>query len=160
MGFPRQEYWSGVLFPPPGDLPNPGTELTSPALGGGFFATEPPRKPSKPQQLKVTDYFLSKTFPELEHFMGFTMWTPGRHRCYCDQPHSPDEKAGFRRRKSPAKHEMKASKTYLGFQPGQLESRAPPQFATAGWQTLLYSCSCLLQGLAHGGQIVQYIIFI
>ena len=32
MGFSRQEYWRGLPFPPPGDLPNPGTELESPAL--------------------------------------------------------------------------------------------------------------------------------
>ena len=40
MGFSRQEDWSGLPFPPPGDLPSPGTEpmsLTSPALAGGFF---------------------------------------------------------------------------------------------------------------------------
>ncbi|XP_059731514.1 dynein regulatory complex protein 8 isoform X1 [Bos taurus] len=41
-GFSRQEYWSGLPFPSPGDLPNPGTESTSPALAGGFFTTEPP----------------------------------------------------------------------------------------------------------------------
>ena len=38
MGFSRQEYWSGLPFPPPGDLPDPGMELmslTSPALAGG-----------------------------------------------------------------------------------------------------------------------------
>ena len=42
MGFSRQEYWSGLPFPPPGDLPDPGTEPVSPAcpaLPGGFFAT-------------------------------------------------------------------------------------------------------------------------
>ena len=40
MGFSRQEYWSGLSCPPPGDLPNLGTEtksLISLALGGGFF---------------------------------------------------------------------------------------------------------------------------
>ena len=40
MGFSRQEHWSGLLCPPPGDLPNLGiepTSLTSPALAGGFF---------------------------------------------------------------------------------------------------------------------------
>ena len=40
MGFPRQEYWSGLPFPTPGDLPDPGVEpvsLVSPALAGGFF---------------------------------------------------------------------------------------------------------------------------
>ena len=42
MGFPRQEYWSGLPCLPPGDLPSPGIEpmsLTSPALTGRFFAT-------------------------------------------------------------------------------------------------------------------------
>ena len=49
MGFPRQEYWSGLLFPPPGDLPNPGIEPMAPMLAGGsggFFTTEPPWKSS------------------------------------------------------------------------------------------------------------------
>ena len=32
MGFPRQEYWSGLPFPPPGDLPNPGIETVSPVF--------------------------------------------------------------------------------------------------------------------------------
>ena len=45
MRFPRQEYWSGLPFPSPGDLPNPGIEPVSPALAGGFFTTEPPEKP-------------------------------------------------------------------------------------------------------------------
>ena len=47
MGLPRQEYWSGLLFPSPGDLPNPGMEFTSPVLAGRFFTTEPPEKPQK-----------------------------------------------------------------------------------------------------------------
>ena len=47
MGFPDQEYWSGLPFPSPGDLPDPGMEPTSPALTGGFFTTEPPWKPGK-----------------------------------------------------------------------------------------------------------------
>ena len=46
MGFPRQESWSGLPFPSPGDLPNPGIETTSPALAGRFFTTEPPGKPT------------------------------------------------------------------------------------------------------------------
>ena len=45
MGFPRQEHWSGYRFPPPGALPDPGTELGCPALAGGFFTPEPPGKP-------------------------------------------------------------------------------------------------------------------
>ena len=44
MAFLRQEYWSGLLFPFPGDLPNPGIEsLMSPALAGGIVTTAPPR---------------------------------------------------------------------------------------------------------------------
>ena len=42
VGFSRQEYWSGLPHPSPGDLPDPGIELTSllsPALAGGFFTT-------------------------------------------------------------------------------------------------------------------------
>ena len=48
MGFFRQEYWSGLLYPPPGDLPDPGIKpvsLMSPALAGEFFTTEQPGKP-------------------------------------------------------------------------------------------------------------------
>ena len=45
MGFSRQEYWSGLLFPSPGNLPNPGIKPRSPAWAGKFFTTEPPGKP-------------------------------------------------------------------------------------------------------------------
>ena len=46
MGFPRQEYWSGLPCPSPWDLPDPGIEPTSPALAGGFFTSEPSGKPA------------------------------------------------------------------------------------------------------------------
>ena len=45
MGFPRQEDWSGLPFPPPGNLPNPEFEPKSPALQADSFTTEPPEKP-------------------------------------------------------------------------------------------------------------------
>ena len=48
VGFPRQEYWSGLSFPPPGDLPDPGIEHVSPvstALANGFNIMLPPGKP-------------------------------------------------------------------------------------------------------------------
>ena len=44
MGFPRQEYWSGLPFPSPGDPPHPGIEPKSPALAGRFFTPESPWK--------------------------------------------------------------------------------------------------------------------
>ena len=45
MGFSRQEYWSGSPWPSPGDLPNPGIELRSPALQADSLPSEPPGKP-------------------------------------------------------------------------------------------------------------------
>ena len=45
-GMFRQECWSGVAFPSPGDLPNPGIKPVSPVLAGGFFTTGPSGKPS------------------------------------------------------------------------------------------------------------------
>jgi len=44
MGFPRQEYWSGLPFPYPGGLPNPGIEPRSPALQAVSLLIEPPVK--------------------------------------------------------------------------------------------------------------------
>ena len=44
MGFPRREYRSGVPFPPPGDLPDPGIKPVVPALADRFFTTVLPRK--------------------------------------------------------------------------------------------------------------------
>ena len=49
QGFSRQEYWSGLPCPPPGDLADPGIKPmspASPALVGGFFTAEPPGKPT------------------------------------------------------------------------------------------------------------------
>ena len=58
MGVPRQEYWSGLPVPTPGNPPDPGTEpasLVSPSLAGGFFTTMPP---GKPQLGRITLKFL------------------------------------------------------------------------------------------------------
>ena len=55
MGFPRQEYWSGLPFSSPGYLPNLGIEPaspTTPALAGRFFTTEPPGKPHEVSKKK------------------------------------------------------------------------------------------------------------
>ena len=50
MGFSREDYWSGLPFPPPGALPNPGIKpesLVLPELSDGFFTTGPPGKPNQ-----------------------------------------------------------------------------------------------------------------
>ena len=44
MGFPRQEQWIGLLFPPPGYLPDPGIEPGSPTLQADSLPSEPPGK--------------------------------------------------------------------------------------------------------------------
>ena len=67
MEFSRQEHWSGLPFPIPGDLPDPGIELVSPAspaLAGRFFTTEPPGKPesSKKSILKINSREISSSY--------------------------------------------------------------------------------------------------
>ena len=47
MGFSRKEYWSGFPFPSPGDLPDPGIKLGSPALQADSLPSEPPWNPNK-----------------------------------------------------------------------------------------------------------------
>ena len=46
MGFSRQEYWSGLPFPSPGDLPNPGIKPRCPSLQADALTSEPPGKPT------------------------------------------------------------------------------------------------------------------
>ena len=83
MGFSRQEYWSGLPFPPPGDLPNPGTEPVSPVLAGRFSTTEPLGKPHWLCRLSVTvrlggmHRFLSPApfSLSLKQFLGVTAYT-------------------------------------------------------------------------------------
>ena len=101
MGFPRQEYWSGLPFSSPGDLPNPGIktakskenktkhqriEPTSPALAGGFFATWKPliRCYSHCKVLSLLSGLLG--WPDSLH--GKRM-KDGRIWCVWQQLHSP-----------------------------------------------------------------------
>ena len=56
MEFSRHEYWSGLPFPSPGDLPNPGIEPGSPALQADTLLSEPPGKPTTyKEHLKLDD---------------------------------------------------------------------------------------------------------
>ena len=56
MEFSRQEYWSQLPWPPPRDLPHPGTKPASPALTGGFFTTEPPGKPMAKRIMELSEH--------------------------------------------------------------------------------------------------------
>jgi len=70
MGFSRQEYWSGLPFPSPGDLPNPGIKPRSPTLQADYLPSEPSGKPIIINKLYYfkSDYF--ETFLKLHfHFI-------------------------------------------------------------------------------------------
>ena len=71
MGFFRQEYWSGLPFPSPGDLPNPGIEPRSPAFQADTLTSEPPGKPTTP-----------KLHPKLPSFQGLHRSYPISYPCY------------------------------------------------------------------------------
>ena len=75
MGFPRWEQWSGLPFHSPGDLHDPGIELTPPALAGGFFTTEPSAKPnlSLPDVLKDYKREITGTVPEKAVIVALVM---------------------------------------------------------------------------------------
>ena len=59
MGFSRQEYWSGLPFPSPGDLPDPGIKPASPALQADSLWSEPPGKPKTSVLSKILAFTLS-----------------------------------------------------------------------------------------------------
>ena len=61
MGFPRQEYWTGLSFPPPGDFPDPEIEPSSRVDRQILLQSEPPRKP-----LESRKRFLAKDLPTQE----------------------------------------------------------------------------------------------
>ena len=69
MGFFRQEFWSGLPFPSPGDLPDPEIEPASPALAGGFFTQS---HQGSPRKLFVCAYVLSCFSRTL---LFATLWT-------------------------------------------------------------------------------------
>ena len=60
MGFSRQEYWSGLPFPSPGDLPDSGIEPGSPALEADALTSEPPGKMMKVQRIVFLRIFQSE----------------------------------------------------------------------------------------------------
>ena len=83
MGFSRQEYWSGLPFPSPGDLPDPGIEPTSPTLRADALTSEPPGKPlrltssiNRKLQLQVDfQKILPVTFSETKEDVSFGLYT-------------------------------------------------------------------------------------
>ena len=75
MEFSRQEFWNGLPFPSLGDLPHPGIEpvsLSSPALAGGLFTTEPPRKPLT--YSKCSKIFIMVTIKPKSEYFPHSRW--------------------------------------------------------------------------------------
>ena len=66
MGYSRQECWSGLPFPPPGNIFDTGIEPTSPLLSGRFFTTEPP---GKPPVVLDSSYSRHVIIPEIYHLL-------------------------------------------------------------------------------------------
>ena len=60
MGFSRQEYWSGLPFPSPGDLPDAGLKLKSPELQADSLLSEPPGKPLQDPSPKLLGHYLGE----------------------------------------------------------------------------------------------------
>jgi len=73
MEFARQGYWSGLPFPSPGDLPDPGIEPMSPSLASGFFTTEPSGKPIMVVHLSLIRVLASGIAPQRHSFFPFPM---------------------------------------------------------------------------------------
>ena len=71
MGFPRQEHWSGLPFPLPGDLPDPGIRPTSPVVASGFSTTEPP---GKRQLGTYKDPYHYQQNEQKNHESEFSLW--------------------------------------------------------------------------------------
>ena len=70
MGFPRQEYWSGLPFPSPGVVLDPGIEPRSPSLAGGFFTTEPPGQLAHRIGPNLTPLTVPESQPVFSHHTG------------------------------------------------------------------------------------------
>ena len=91
MGFPRQEYWSGLPFPPSGDLPDPGIKHMFPALVDRFFIIEPPVKPlvqSRSPQMLVPFGGKSEIEIVLREWSGGAPLRPPLGQCFSRRTHS------------------------------------------------------------------------
>ena len=78
IGFSRQEYWSGLPCPPPGDFPNPGIKPRSSALQADYLSSEPPGKPKNTGVGSLS--LLQGNFPTQESNQGLLHCTRNQTR--------------------------------------------------------------------------------
>ena len=89
MGFSRQEYWSGLPFPPPGGLPNPAIEPGSAALQADSLPSEPPGRPCPSSNTNVTE--ACRAHPHMwvwQRYGGPCPHIRGWQRCGQSCPHA------------------------------------------------------------------------
>ena len=99
MGFFRQEFWSELPFPSPGDLPDPGIESRSPALQVDSLPSEPPEKPSKFMFLIKREPLDKAIFKEgrclmQKHKEKTSIYEPRRESWITPLPSQPSERPG------------------------------------------------------------------
>ena len=88
MGFSRQEYWSGLPFPSPGDLPDPGIEPRSPTLRADALPSEPPGKPTN-KDLQYSTWNSAQC--HVEAWMGGEFLREWIHVCMTEPLHCSPE---------------------------------------------------------------------
>ena len=83
MGFPKQEHWSGLSFPSPEDLPNPGIESGPPALQGDSLPSEPPGKPTqvKPNRIYLLEFESLGSCTKMENPQDVFHWDAHVLKC-------------------------------------------------------------------------------
>ena len=92
MGFSRQEYWSGLPFPSPGEPPNPGIEPRSPALQSDALRSEPPGKHAKRNSVYFQPRGLSPDLFRMDIQLFHIPWTLGQLITF-SEPQFPQKQA-------------------------------------------------------------------
>ena len=85
MGFPRQEYWSRLPFPSPGDLPDPGIEPRSPALQADALTSKPPRKPFYHRGLEGKSRKSRYTWSNRQVWPWITKWSRAKANSFANK---------------------------------------------------------------------------
>ena len=85
MGFPRQEYWSGLLFPSPGDLPDPGIKPGSPALQADALTSEPPGKSKAELNSGLKTPGILHNAPWILRIFQSSLWEQTLSLPFCEQ---------------------------------------------------------------------------
>ena len=84
MGFSRQEDWSGLPFPSPGDLPNPGIEPMSPKLQADALSSEPPGNPEIVLDPASNKDYIHKSLKKKKKKVSYIKYTSSMYSVFLD----------------------------------------------------------------------------